>query len=195
LLENTRTPLHGAFTALGDLGGIAFEQNWAQVLAILKLRKSLTSHPDRVISGGWVIRQGAVRRLLPPVSKVVVMPDWLFWVAGLIAVLVAVWLGWRAAAHQRRRRAPWPPGDDIQFTVYRPRAVTPDRWYDLLAFAHLAAKLPEAPSTDPDPVAEVARQATQVLGVGGVVLIRDSVSPERVVELVSPAGAAGEPED
>ena len=28
--------------------------------------------------------------------------------------------------------------EDVQFTVYRPDAVRPDQWYDMLAFAHLA---------------------------------------------------------
>jgi hypothetical protein len=54
--------------------------------------------------------------------------------------------------------------DNVQFTVYRPRAVQPDRWYPLLAFAHLSEKQPEAAADEPDPAAEVYRQAQQVLG-------------------------------
>jgi hypothetical protein len=63
-------------------------------------------------------------------------------------------------------RSPFPPpvGDNVQFTVYRPRAVVPDRWYTLIAFAHLAAKRREAPAEEPDPIEEVTRQAVRVLG-------------------------------
>jgi hypothetical protein len=42
-------------------------------------------------------------------------------------------------------RRPRPADEDVQFTVYRPRAVVPERWYTLLAFAHLAAKRGDAP--------------------------------------------------
>jgi tetratricopeptide (TPR) repeat protein len=57
-----------------------------------------------------------------------------------------------------------PVGDDVQFTVYRPRAVVPDQWYTLIAFAHLAAKPSDAPADEPDPAEEVRRQAVRVLG-------------------------------
>jgi len=51
--------------------------------------------------------------------------------------------------------------EDAQFTVYRPQAVRPKRWYTLLAFVHRSKA--EGPS-EPDPVEEVTRLATQVLG-------------------------------
>ena len=54
--------------------------------------------------------------------------------------------------------------ENVRFTVYRPNAIEPDRWYDLLAFAHLTERLPDAPKDSPDPVREVERQASQVLG-------------------------------
>jgi hypothetical protein len=54
--------------------------------------------------------------------------------------------------------------ENVQFTVYRPRVVQPRRWYPLLAFAHLAERRPDAPADEPDPVAEVYRQAREVLG-------------------------------
>ena len=64
-----------------------------------------------------------------------------------------------------------PPGpeprridENVQFTVYRPRAIAPARWYDLLAFAHLAERRGDAQPSEPDPLAEVARQAEQMLG-------------------------------
>jgi hypothetical protein len=54
--------------------------------------------------------------------------------------------------------------DNVQFSVYRPRIVQPEKWYPLLAFAHLAERPPDAPPDTPDPLAEVHRQAQQVLG-------------------------------
>lgn len=53
--------------------------------------------------------------------------------------------------------------ENVQFTVYRPQAVQPARWYPLLAFAHLTAKRPDAAPDDPDPLEEVKRQAEQLL--------------------------------
>jgi adenylate cyclase len=57
-----------------------------------------------------------------------------------------------------------PEDDNVQFTVYRPRAIVPDRWYTMVAFAHLAAKRSDAPPQQPDPIEEVKRQAVRVLG-------------------------------
>ena len=54
--------------------------------------------------------------------------------------------------------------ENVQFTVYRPRAVRPAEWYDLLAFAHLAERRPDAPPDEPDPLAQVKAQAEQLLG-------------------------------
>jgi hypothetical protein len=54
--------------------------------------------------------------------------------------------------------------DNVQFTVYRPKAVEAEKWHALLAFAHLADKPPDAPSDEPDPLEEVRRQAEQALG-------------------------------
>ena len=53
--------------------------------------------------------------------------------------------------------------ENVQFTVYRPRAIAPARWYSLLAFAHLAERRPGELDA-PDPVDEVRRQAEAVLG-------------------------------
>lgn len=49
---------------------------------------------------------------------------------------------------------------DVQFTVYRPRAVRPQTWEQLLVFVHRS----EFAEGEPDPVEEVRRQAAQVLG-------------------------------
>ena len=52
--------------------------------------------------------------------------------------------------------------ENVQFTVYRPRAIAPVRWYSLLAFAHLAERRPNEIDA-PDPIDEVRRQAEGVL--------------------------------
>jgi tetratricopeptide (TPR) repeat protein len=54
--------------------------------------------------------------------------------------------------------------DNVQFTVFRPSAVQPARWYSLLAFAHLSENRPDAAANEAEPAAEVQRQAEQVLG-------------------------------
>jgi hypothetical protein len=53
--------------------------------------------------------------------------------------------------------------DNVQFTVYRPRAIAPAKWYPMLAFAHLSERRADAPDS-PDPIAEVQKQVRQVLG-------------------------------
>jgi hypothetical protein len=57
-----------------------------------------------------------------------------------------------------------PYDDDVMFTVFRPETVIPQKWYSLLTFAHLSKRRPDAPADEPDPVAEVHRQAELVLG-------------------------------
>ena len=52
--------------------------------------------------------------------------------------------------------------EDVQFTVYRPRAVRPAAWYSMLAFAHLSE--PRPGTDDPDPIEEVQAQARHALG-------------------------------
>ena len=54
--------------------------------------------------------------------------------------------------------------ENVQFTVYRPRAVRVGVWYPLLAFAHLAERSPDAPPDQPDPVDRVKAWAAQILG-------------------------------
>ena len=54
--------------------------------------------------------------------------------------------------------------ENVQFTVYRPKTIIPEKWHTMLAFAHLSEKAPDASPDDPDPVEEVARQARQILG-------------------------------
>lgn len=54
--------------------------------------------------------------------------------------------------------------ENVQFTVYRPRSVQPEQWYPLLAFAHLGERPADAREEEPDPLEEVKRQASQILG-------------------------------
>jgi protein kinase-like protein len=54
--------------------------------------------------------------------------------------------------------------DNVQFSVYRPKAIRPQTWERMLVFAHLSDLPPDAPPGLPDPVEEVRRQAEQVLG-------------------------------
>jgi type VI secretion system protein ImpA len=62
--------------------------------------------------------------------------------------------------------APGPPylDENVQFTVYRPQVVQPERWYSMLAFAHLSERRPDTEEREPDPIEEVERQARQILG-------------------------------
>ena len=60
--------------------------------------------------------------------------------------------------------APLVYDENVQFTVYRPRILEPGKWHPLLAFAHLSERRPDAAADEPDPTAEVAQQASSVLG-------------------------------
>jgi hypothetical protein len=54
--------------------------------------------------------------------------------------------------------------DEVQFTIFRPGAVEPNCWYDLLAFAHLSDRPPDAPLAEPEPIEQVKQKALQLLG-------------------------------
>lgn len=54
--------------------------------------------------------------------------------------------------------------ENVQFTVYRPKKIQPVKWYPLLTFAHLSERPPDAKEDEPDPIAEVQKQAKQILG-------------------------------
>jgi len=54
--------------------------------------------------------------------------------------------------------------ENVQFTVYRPKAVKPEIDYDLLFFAHLSELPPDSPPEEPKPVEMVKRQAKKILG-------------------------------
>lgn len=74
----------------------------------------------------------------------------------------------------RAPHAPAPPSatspvydEHVQFTVYRPRVITPDTWETMLVFAHLDALPADARPGTPDPLEEVQRQARSLLGNTG----------------------------
>lgn len=52
---------------------------------------------------------------------------------------------------------------NVQFTVYRPETVVPEKWYPLLAFAHLSERRAGATDQEPDPIQEVREQAERIL--------------------------------
>jgi hypothetical protein len=68
-----------------------------------------------------------------------------------------------AVAHVPPEKA-LPLHENVQFTVYRPKAVEPAKWYPLLAFAHLEELPADAPADEPDPIEEVLTQARRLLG-------------------------------
>jgi len=53
---------------------------------------------------------------------------------------------------------------DVQFTVYAPQKVRPEKNYTVLAFAHLSKRRSDAAEDEPDPIAEMKEQAARVLG-------------------------------
>jgi serine/threonine protein kinase len=53
---------------------------------------------------------------------------------------------------------------DVQFTVYTPQKIKPEKNYSVLAFAHLSKRRDDAPEDEPDPIADVKAQAARMLG-------------------------------
>jgi hypothetical protein len=54
--------------------------------------------------------------------------------------------------------------ENVQFSVFRPSSMQPQRWYPLLVFAHLSARRPDAGVDEPDPLADVQARAERALG-------------------------------
>jgi len=54
--------------------------------------------------------------------------------------------------------------DGVQFTVYSPQQIKPEKNYTILAFAHLSKRRDDAAPDEPDPLEEVKKQAERVLG-------------------------------
>ncbi len=59
---------------------------------------------------------------------------------------------------------PEPFDDDVQFTVYRPLAIRPERWHTALVFAHKTDPVVDEIVGLSDPVEEVRKQASARLG-------------------------------
>jgi hypothetical protein len=57
-----------------------------------------------------------------------------------------------------------PLDENVQFTVYRPRAVEPERWYTFIVYAHLSERRFGTPSSEPHPREQVDRMAREALG-------------------------------
>ena len=54
--------------------------------------------------------------------------------------------------------------ENVQFTVFRPRTVRPEEWYDLVAAVHREENRPDAPASEPTPIEKVKQKAQQILG-------------------------------
>lgn len=54
--------------------------------------------------------------------------------------------------------------ENVQFTVYRPQSIRPERWYPLLAYAHLDALPKDAPPEEVEPLEAVKADAIRTLG-------------------------------
>ena len=71
-------------------------------------------------------------------------------------------------AHRTPPESPSPSprrvDENVQFSVYRPPAMVPARWYTMLVFAHLATRRPDAPPDEPDPIDIVEQRAKVLLG-------------------------------
>lgn len=84
--------------------------------------------------------------------------------------------------------SPSPRGDDVRFTVYRPAAVPPARWCEMLVFAHRTELPPDAPPGTPSPAERVREEAERLLGArarGYDRLSEDSAVPvARATQLV-----------
>jgi len=105
------------------------------------------------------------------------MSAW-FWVGiGSLILAVAAFWAYRRSRSRRlksrqaesavsdsKRSVHQPVDENVQFTVYRPREMLPERWYTMVAFAHLSERRPGTPEHEPDPIEQVRHQAAQVLG-------------------------------
>jgi uncharacterized protein YegL len=54
--------------------------------------------------------------------------------------------------------------ENVQFTVYRPREITPVRWYKMLIFTHLDERPEWLDANEPSPIEEVEDEAQRILG-------------------------------
>jgi len=54
--------------------------------------------------------------------------------------------------------------ENVQFTVYTPQQIKPEKTYSVLAFAHLSKRRADASEDEPDPIAAMKEQAARILG-------------------------------
>ena len=54
--------------------------------------------------------------------------------------------------------------ENVQFTVYRPREITPARWYKMLIFTHLDERPEWLDANEPSPLEQVEDEAQRILG-------------------------------
>ena len=64
---------------------------------------------------------------------------------------------------QTKEPAPY-LNENVQFTVYRPTSIIPEKWYPLIAFAHLSGLALDSMPDEPDPIKKVEMQAQKALG-------------------------------
>lgn len=79
----------------------------------------------------------------------------------LLIVGLVVWIRRRTTVAAVRHPR---PRDDVRITVYRPASVAPERWYELLAYAHRAEGPTEDGVWQADLSARVAQAAAAELG-------------------------------
>ena len=70
------------------------------------------------------------------------------------------------------------PLEQVQFTVYRPKAVRPGVWRPMLVFTHLADLPPDAPEGARAPIEQVRDEARRALG-GAIDAFRDTTADAR----------------
>jgi outer membrane biosynthesis protein TonB len=98
---------------------------------------------------------------------------WIGVAIGLLVIAI-LWLRIRTLRTKPSSRTPGsvspsaaPPvpqlDKNVQFTVYRPSTVVPNREYIVVAFAHLSKRRPDLPKDEPDPIREVQRLAEKII--------------------------------
>ncbi len=109
------------------------------------------------------LSDAASPNLAPPITVApCVAPRAVVETPALAAVAASYTVSQAATETPEPRHPTIPMDENVQFSVYRPVAVAPGRWYPLLAFAHLSE--PREGDGPSDPLAEVVRQVEQSLG-------------------------------
>jgi WD40 repeat protein/serine/threonine protein kinase len=72
--------------------------------------------------------------------------------------------GRKEAEQQEQQESPIYLDENVQFTVYRPQKIKPQKWYRMLAYAHLSERPPDADEDELDPIAQMEEEAERILG-------------------------------